>query len=123
MDTLETEIKAVNARFMAAVGTGDEEGFVRLYTGDAVLLLPGREPLVGRAGIQAFFASFKARAIARIQLTTIEVEGVGDSAWEWGRSELSDAGGTIIGRGKYIVIWKRDSGIWKLHRDIMNPAP
>ena len=26
----------------------------------------------------------------------------------------------MLDEGKYIVIWKREAGQWKLHRDILN---
>jgi ketosteroid isomerase-like protein len=35
-------------------------------------------------------------------------------------------GGQVIDNGKYVVLWRREAGQWKLHRDIWNssqPAP
>lgn len=122
MATLHAEIQAANERFMEAVSTGDEERFLRLYTDDAILLLPGRDALTGRAGPEAFFASFKARGVREVRLTTLEVEGIGDTAWERGSSEVIGLDGRLMGKGKYIVIWKRTPDGWKLHRDIMNAS-
>jgi ketosteroid isomerase-like protein len=28
--------------------------------------------------------------------------------------------GTIADKGKYIVVWKKEDGKWKLHRDLSN---
>ncbi|TFY97513.1 YybH family protein [Ramlibacter rhizophilus] len=122
MSSLRSEIESVNERFMSAVRMRDEESFVRLYSPDALLLLPGREPLEGAAGARAFFASFEARGIREIRLTSIEIEGTGDSAWERGSSEAMGDDGSVKGRGKYIVIWKRGSDGWQLHRDILNAS-
>jgi len=122
MANLHSDIQAANERFMDAVRTGDEERFVRLYTDDAVLLLPGREPLEGIAGVKTFFASFKTRGVREIKLTTIELEGFGDTAWERGASQITGLEGGMLGKGKYIVIWKRASDGWKLHRDILNAS-
>jgi len=122
MANLLSDIQAANERSMAAVRKGDEEQFVRLYTADAILLLPGREPLEGIAGVKTFFASFKTRGVREITLTTIEVEGFGDTAWERGASQISGLEGGSLGKGKYIVIWKRTSDGWKLHRDIVNAS-
>lgn len=122
MNSIRSEIESANERFMAAVRTRDEEAFVGLYSPDAVLLLPGREPLEGHAGARTFFSSFEARGVREVRLTTIEVEGVGDMAWERGASEAVGAGGAIKGTGKYIVIWKRGPGGWQLHRDILNAS-
>lgn len=120
---LHAGIDAANRQFMDAVRTGDEDGFVHLYTDDAMLLLPGREPLVGRVGVQSFFASFQARGVREIHLATLEVEALGDTAWERGSFALAGADGTALGKGKYIVIWKRTGERWKLHRDIVNGSP
>jgi len=43
-----------------------------------------------------------------------------------GTFTLKGKGGQELDAGKYIVIWKREDGQWKLHRDIFNsslPAP
>jgi hypothetical protein len=31
---------------------------------------------------------------------------------------LSGADGGALDNGKYVVVWHRDAGTWKLHRDI-----
>jgi len=115
-------IEAANSDFMQAVREGYEDRFVSLYAEDAILLLPGREPLVGREGVKAFFASFKARGIREIKLTTLEIEAFEDTAWERGSSEMVGPDGAMLGKGKYIVIWKRAADGWKLYRDIVNAS-
>jgi hypothetical protein len=50
----------------------------------------------------------------------------GDSAYEVGKYTLGGEGGQVMNQGKYIVIWKKQGGEWKLYRDIWNtsmPAP
>jgi uncharacterized protein (TIGR02246 family) len=122
----QSEIEAVNARFMALYAAGDVAEFSRLYTEDAIVMLPGAEALAGRAGAAKFLEGAKARSIARVKLTTLELEVFGDAAWERGTAEAEYADGRIAARNKYIVIWKRTREGWQLHRDIMNsdlPAP
>ena len=123
MAALHLGIEAANNQFMSAVETSDEEKFVRLYTDDAILLFPGLEPLHGQSGVRKFFASFATRGIRRIKVTTLEVEAFDHTAWERGTFEQSGADGAVIGKGKYIVIWKRIADGWKLHRDIVNASP
>lgn len=122
MTTLHPGIEAANSDFMLAVKAGDEERFISLYAEDAILLLPGRDPLVGREGVRTFFASFKARGIREIKLTTLEIEAFEDTAWERGCSEMAGPEGAVLGKGKYIVIWKRAADGWKLYRDIVNAS-
>jgi hypothetical protein len=45
---------------------------------------------------------------------------------EVGKYTLSVAGGQVVDRGKYVVIWKQEGDEWQWHRDIWNsslPAP
>jgi hypothetical protein len=47
-------------------------------------------------------------------------------AHEVGKYTLMGDGDKVLDAGKYIVIWQRQDGQWKLHRDIWNssqPAP
>ena len=69
-----------------------------------------------------FFASFEARGVREVKLTTLEAEGAGDYAWERGTWETLGADGASTGAGKYIVIWKRGANGWQLHRDILNAS-
>jgi len=56
------------------------------------------------------------------KLETIELDEHGNSAYEVGKYTLSGAGGQVLDQGKYIVIWKKQHGEWKLHRDIWTRA-
>ena len=55
--------------------------------------------------------------ITRVTLETVEVEAAGDTAYEVGQFTL-EASGNIADQGKYLVVWKRDGGDLRLHRDI-----
>ena len=57
---------------------------------------------------------------------TCAVTGSGDSAQEVGTWVIKAPDGSVAEQGKYIVLWKKEAGTWKLHRDIWNsdkPAP
>lgn len=71
--------------------------FVSLYAEYAILLLSGRDPLVGQVGVCTFFASLKARGICEIKLTTLELEAFADTAWERGSSEMIGPEGAPLG--------------------------
>ena len=116
-------IALANARFMALFEAGDGEGFSGLYTEDAILMPPNIRPLVGRTGAMQFFASLKEGGVGRLRLSTHELEHSKDMAWERGTAEALSGAGEIVGRSKYIVIWKRTNDGWCLHRDIMNADP
>ncbi|TAK36590.1 MAG: nuclear transport factor 2 family protein, partial [Lysobacteraceae bacterium] len=50
---LKAQIEAANRRFMDFFDSGDLQGLAECYTADAQFLVPGVEPLVGRAAIPA----------------------------------------------------------------------
>jgi len=50
------------------------------------------------------------------------VEQHGDTAIEVSKAELYAEGDKKIDDAKYIVIWKKENGEWKLHRDIFNSS-
>ena len=118
-------IAAANAEFMAAFSRGDAAGLAALYTASGQLLPPNMGVMAGQEAIQAFWQGAMDMGIQSAQLEIVEVEDHGDTAIEVSRYTLG-AGGQVLDQGKYVVIWKREGGQWKLHRDIFNsslPAP
>ena len=111
-------IEAANKQWEAAVSKGDGAAVAALYTATAQLLPANSETVSGTAAIQKFWQGALDSGIRGARLKTLEVDAHGDSACEVGQYELSDQSGKVLDRGKYVVIWKRDGGHWKLHRDI-----
>ena len=90
------------------------------------LWLPNAGFMKGKEAIQAFWQGAMDMGIKSAQMEIDEVEAHGDTAIEVSRYTLRGEGGQALDQGKYIVIWKREAGTWKLHRDIFNsslPAP
>jgi uncharacterized protein (TIGR02246 family) len=115
-------LKAANERFMAAFGRGDAAGLAALYTEDGQVLPPNSQVVEGHDAVQGFWQAVMDMGIKGARLETVEAEGHGDTAVEVGRFELLGEGEQVLDRGKYVVIWKRDGGEWKLHRDIFNSS-
>ena len=115
-------IAAANEGFMAAFNGGDAAGVAALYTEGAQLLPPNADVMAGREAIQAFWQGAMDMGIQSAQLEIVEVEGHGDTAIEVSKYTLCGESGQVLDQGKYIVIWKRESGQWKLHRDIFNSS-
>jgi hypothetical protein len=44
------------------------------------------------------------------------------AANEVGKYRITGEGGKLLDTGKYVVVWKREQGQWKLHRDIWNTS-
>jgi uncharacterized protein (TIGR02246 family) len=115
-----TAIEAANQRFMAAVARGDATGIAALYTATGEVLPPNDETRSGTEALRAFWKASLDAGVKQATLDTVEVEDCGDSAYEIGRYSMSGADGKVIDVGKYIVVWRREKGQWKLHRDIWN---
>lgn len=113
-------IEAVNAKFGAAWGAKDAAALTALYTATATVMAPNGARVSGSSAILEFWKTALPGVPAVGKLTTVEVEAHGDTAHEVGTYQLSAADGKVVDKGKYIVIWKREGGQWKLHRDIWN---
>jgi uncharacterized protein (TIGR02246 family) len=116
------EIRSANQNFEQNFANGDAQGMAALYTSDGMLLPPGTGIQKGSNAIQNFWQMVMDLGIKGARLETLEVEQEGETAIEMGQYELSGADGQRMDQGKYIVIWKRDVGQWKLHKDIWNTS-
>ena len=58
-----------------------------------------------------------------LKLTTIDLEGDGAMRVETGDYAAIGAGGAELGRGHYLFVWRKESGEWKIFRDIANASP
>ncbi len=120
------EVRAAIAQgsqhFMETFRRQDAAGMGALYTEDGQALPPGGDIAHGQAAIGAVWQGVFDAGLKEAHLETREVEGFDDTAYEVGAYTLLRAGGQVADRGKYIVIWKRVDGQWRLHRDIWNSS-
>jgi len=115
-------IAAANETFMATFSRGDAAGMAALYTTDGQVLPPNGDFVTGPAAIQTFWQALMDMGFKAARVKIVEVEDHGDTAVEVSTYTLEGQGGQVLDRGKYIVIWKRQDGQWKLHRDIFNSS-
>jgi len=113
-------IADANRRFMGAFESQDAAGVAACYTRDAQLLPPNADVVSGTQAIEGFWRFVMNLGIAKATLESIEIESDDDVVREIGRYALIGAGGAILDRGKYLVVWKCENGRWILHRDIWN---
>ena len=120
-DVARDAIDAANAAFVKAFLAGDAKAVSNLYTEGAQLIAPGAEVALGRAAIAAFWAG-SMKTIRGVRLETAAVESAGDLAVEDGVAYLVGSDGSHSS-ARYVVVWKRVAGSWRLHRDIWNAGP
>jgi uncharacterized protein (TIGR02246 family) len=120
-DEVRDAVEAGNENFIAAYLAEDAQAIAQLYTETAEVIAPGAPVARGRAAIADFWkAGFAANPPKSIQLETREVESAGDLAVELGTVKLGFRDGSTQ-QARYLVVWKREGGSWRLHRDIWNP--
>ena len=117
---LKAEIMSANAEFSAAFKKGDAKALSEMYTEKGRLLPPNSEMVEGRPAIEKFWQVVLAQGPTGIELETLEVESFGETAVESGRATVYGNDGEVADEAKYLVVWKKSGGKWKLHRDCWN---
>ena len=115
------EIQKLNDQFSAAFNKGDAATLAAMYAEDAVVLPAGSPMVRGRDAIQAFWKQ-GAEQLGGMQLTTVDIQPLGsEAAREIGTFVLMTKGQSPQTlEGKYVVVWRRIGGAWKLGTDIWN---
>ena len=115
------KIDAVNAKWVELFGKGDFEGIAQLYTVDATAFPPGSPMVKGRASISAMWKGL-AEHVGNPKLATLDVKRLSPcAAREIGTFTLMTKDPTPKEiSGKYLVVWEKVRGEWKLAADIWN---
>jgi uncharacterized protein (TIGR02246 family) len=119
----ETAIRAGGDAWNTAYNGGDVDKIVALYTEDAVLMPPDAPVASGSAAIREYFA--KDVAEARAAGISVKDDGgtvglTADLGWHAGKFAASDATGKTVSTGKYVELWRKKDGAWRMFRDIWN---
>jgi uncharacterized protein (TIGR02246 family) len=118
-DELRDAVDAGNQAFVAAFLRGDAAAIAQLYTETAQVIAPGEPVARGRVAIAAAWQKAIDSGVKDVSLHTADVESAGDLASETGTVRLVAKDGAVT-QARYVVVWKREGGRWKLHRDIWN---
>jgi ketosteroid isomerase-like protein len=121
LTTAKAEIEAANKGFETFFEVGDTMGLANLYTEDAKFMNTGAPAVIGRKNIQSALAGIINSGVSGVDLKTIEVWGTEDLITEEGELSLFVEDAEVY-QGKYMVLWKKDDGKWKLFRDIFNSS-
>jgi conserved hypothetical protein len=124
-------IDRVYAEFAKGYRTLDASLVAGLYSEDAAYLPPGIETLIGRAAIAKnfgkFFDSIKAgKGRLEISFHIVQRQVDKNLAYDVGVYTLTSYNGDGIstkGQGKFVVVAKREKGIWLFQVDGYNDLP
>ncbi len=121
----EGQIKAASKAWDEAFNAGDAKALAALYAPDAMMLPPNAEPVKGRKSIEEFWAGSIEGVKGKLEIQEALVPEVlvqGDLAYSLNRFTILDVDGEVVDRGKYVAIWKRGDGQWRIYRDILNTS-
>jgi uncharacterized protein (TIGR02246 family) len=123
--TLKDEIQAAQHQLAAAVAARDAAAAAALYSADARLIPHGVPTCTTGGQIAGFFDAAFANGIVAARFTTLEVDGDASQASEIGRYELyapqPDGDRIRVADGRYLVLWRKVDGAWRIHRDMFSP--
>ena len=122
----EQTIRELDRRWVAAFAARNLDAIASVYADDAVLMMPHAPHAYGHAEIGAGWA--KLLETPGVSLTfrpaKIDVAESGDMASDIGTYTFAMSGptGRIEDRGKYLVVWKKVNGVWKVLADMFNSS-
>ena len=99
---------------------GDSVGMASAYSTDGSVMLNNMPSVKGKDKLTTVWSGFIQAGVSKLTLTTLEVWGDENFITEEGLFEIKTKEGAQIDKGKYIVLWKKEEGKWKLHRDMSN---
>ncbi len=118
------QINEMNVKWVAAFKQRDFAAIAALYTSNG-LLLPSNSPAVeGPKAIVDVWKSWGELPNVEIAFgaNRVEASSSGDMAYDYGwyTFAFDTDDGRVTDEGKYIVVWKKVGGAWKVAADIFN---
>jgi uncharacterized protein (TIGR02246 family) len=120
-DELFDAMDAGNQAVVAAIMAGDAESVAAGYTDDAYVLAPDAATVRGREDIRAFWQGLIDSGVQNVVINTGEVASSGDLAYVVGTIEVTGEDNSTE-QSRYVLVFKRVSGEWRLHLDIWTPS-
>lgn len=110
-------IRTLNARWLEAVAAKDDAWIAGVYAEDGRFMPPGAPAAQGRDAIRAAWKTMLAAPGPALTFAATEIHLAGslDHAYEIGTWKVGDADD-----GKYVLVWKKRGGEWKVVADIFN---
>jgi uncharacterized protein (TIGR02246 family) len=118
----EQAVKSLSMKWLELWESRDIESMTTLFVKDGVIYRPNQEPASGLTAIKDQFTKDFAqnpKLISSWNSERVDVSGSGDIAVEYGSWEDTQRGldGTGDDHGRYITIYRKVNGIWKVAAD------
>ncbi len=118
MQEAKSFIDSINTKFSEQIKNGDSMALASHYATDAAILLPKSEPIKGKDILSAW-GSMLREGTEETTFQTIDLIGSNDFLIETGYISTKGSDNSIY-KSKYLVVWKKQNGEWKLYRDMIN---
>jgi len=110
-------------KFSEHYTSGDYDALANSYTNDGVILPPGADLIKGREAIKQRWILPEAVSVPHHKITPMEINVLGDYAYDIGYYEgrtIRKDGSEVSWKGKYLIVWKKEEGEWKIYADAWN---
>lgn len=114
-------ISSNNQKLCAELAAGNAAGVAAFYAKGAQLMPTNADFIAGDA-LASWWQGAIDMGVKDGSLTSISVEVHGDTAIEVGRYRLLGDDKVELDQGKYLVVWRKEGGDWKLYLDIFNTS-
>jgi uncharacterized protein (TIGR02246 family) len=119
----EEKIREKVREFSAAYMNADAAAIASMYTTDAKIF-PGNSDIIsGRAAIEQRWQFAEGVKDLYHKITPSEIRIINNYAYDYGYYEGSTTnkkGKTSSFQGKYVIVWRKEIGEWKIYLDIWN---
>ena len=120
----EQAIRDLDREWVAAVAARDTVAIANLYAEDGYFMPPNAPRVDGRGAIRGAWAEMFQMPNVSLTFapTDIVIAEAGDMAYDIGTYNFGMDGpdGRIEDNGKYVVVWQKVNGEWKIMADIIN---
>ncbi|XP_072035294.1 uncharacterized protein [Amphiura filiformis] len=124
MADLESVLSARDREYEKRYNNHDTKGVVDMYTEDCRWMQPDKDTQIGRKAVEEFL-KYVMKAGANSLILEMDENGpLGDNlVYQRSRYTFLKTDGSLFGKGKLVVIWKKVDGVYHLYTKIFNPCP
>jgi ketosteroid isomerase-like protein len=111
------------AAFSQHVMNSDYDKIAEAYTNDAKIFPGNQEILSGRDRIKKYWVLPEGVRTSYHKIMPEEIKVIKDHAYDYGYYEGKTRrkdGSEVSWKGKYVIVWKKEKGEWKMLLDIWN---
>ena len=112
-------IRELTQKWTGAYNTHDRAAIGALYAADARVMLHGGASVIGRKGIEAFWAEdFELKNPLTVLTVTHSVTGVDMALVHGNYQVIQRETGAVLASGRFAHIWTLTDGKWLIDRDL-----